>query len=386
MAVDAADATPEAFHDANQSILSPHDTPATPTTATNTLSDSSTPSPLENRQLFPAHNDNNPTDGGMPQYLCRQPSSEGRDSLNMNDVIEEGAENGDGDSVGDAMECAELDDCLEETLRDRLQVLVKEEGPEVSDCENNGILLKKGLSPEVSMPSAPSDWTPPIAKAGKGEPMFDSVDNPGQWPEYTYRSKFLKTGTKNYAHHSLPTGARPVPANQQGKRVVDGWEFHYGKWVNGMNNTKSRSGATNTNAFPENRKGRLDYRLLKRMKLTKKRIVEGDALFFFQLLLPIGDPKKSGIENDPRLPYYSEVERWTQKYATSLGLGGSYGHSFKEVMLEELLHFDSVVVRDGVHGGTDGAIYRRWREGETTFDKDVAKSISHTRWLQLKRT
>jgi hypothetical protein len=43
------------------------------------------------------------------------------------------------------------------------------------------------------------------------------------------------------------------------------------------------------------------------MKLAKKRIVEGDALFFFQLLLPIGDLKKSGIENDPRLPYYSEV-------------------------------------------------------------------------------
>jgi hypothetical protein len=37
------------------------------------------------------------------------------------------------------------------------------------------------------------------------------------------------------------------------------------------------------------------------MKLTKKRIVEGDALFFFQLLLPMGDPKKSGIDDDPRL-------------------------------------------------------------------------------------
>jgi hypothetical protein len=109
-------------------------------------------------------------------------------------------------------------------------------------------------------------------------------------------------------------------------------------------------------------------------------------LFFLQLLLPIGDPKKSGVENDPRLPYYSEVERWTQKYATGIGLGGSCGHSFKEVMLEELLHFDSVMIRDGVHGGTGGAIYCRWQEGETIYDKDVARSISHTRWLQLKRT
>jgi hypothetical protein len=122
------------------------------------------------------------------------------------------------------------------------------------------------------------------------------------------------------------------------------------------------------------------------MKLTKKWIVEGDPLFFFQLLLPIGDPKKSGIENDPCLPYYSEVECWTQKYATSIGLGRSYCHSLKEIMLEELLHFNSVVIRDGVHGRMDGAIYCRWREGETMFDKDVAKSISHTHWLQLKRT
>ena len=172
----ADDASPDAFHDANQS------TPATLTTATSTLSDCSTPSPLQNRQLFPAPNH---TDPAVPQYLRRQPSSEGRESLNMNDVIEEEAENGDGDSVGDAMECAELDECLEETLRDRLQVLVKEEGPEVSDCENNGILLKQGLSPEVAMPSVPSDWTPPVAIAAKGEPAFEVADTPGKCTEYT---------------------------------------------------------------------------------------------------------------------------------------------------------------------------------------------------------
>jgi hypothetical protein len=63
-----------------------------------------------------------------------------------------------------------------------------------------------------------------------------------------------------------------------------------------------------------------------------------------------------------------------------------HGYSFKEVMLEEILCFDLVVIRDGIHGGTDRDSYCRWREGETAFDKDVAKSISHTRWLQLKRT
>jgi hypothetical protein len=390
----ADDASPESFHDANENIVvspTPHATPSSAAHQGTTYSVSSTPSPLQQRQLFPT----NPSGGDdtTPRYLCRPTTSNIQVSLNMSDVAEEQAEHGDGDSIAEAIESAELEEALEESLRDRLLVLVKNEGSEeeVLDCERNSILLKKGLAAEISMPSAPSDWTPPIPKAEKGEPMFVNVDNPGEWPQFTYRPKFQKTGTKEYAHHSLPTGARPVPSNPEGKRVVNGWEFHYEKWnspdqASDSPNFKSRSGATSTNPFPDNRKGRLDYELLKKMKLTKRRIVEGDALFFLQLLLPIGDPKKSGIEDDPRLPYYSEVERWTQKYATSIGLGGSYGHSFKEAMVEELLRFDSVVIRDGVHGGTDGAIYRRWRQGETTFDKEIAKSISHTRWLQLKRT
>jgi hypothetical protein len=38
---------------------------------------------------------------------------------------------------------------------------------EVSDCEKNSVLLKKGLAEEVSMSSVLSEWTPPIAKAAK---------------------------------------------------------------------------------------------------------------------------------------------------------------------------------------------------------------------------
>ena len=410
MADDALNASPESFHDANQTIISPSDPPSGPGATTtvrgqvnpnlgatiaamegNSSGDSWTPSPIQQRRLMFSSDENSTRNNnqqltGASGYL-RNNSEPGQESLNMRHVHEEEEEEGDGDSIIEAVEFDELDECLDESIRDRLQCLVKDEGPEVLDCDANRCLLKKGLSPEVSVPTVPVDWEPAIAKTEKGEPTFLDVDNPGKWSEFTYRPRFEKTGEKKYVHHVLPTGAKPVPVNAEGKRIVDGWEFHYDKWISeAAANEKNRSGATSTAPFPESRKGRLDYDLLKKMKLTKKRLVEGDALFFLQLLLPIGDPKKSGIENDPRMPYYSEVERWTQKYATSLGLGGSYGHSFKEAMLDELLHFDSAVIRDGVHGGTDGAIYRRWKLGETTFDPEIARSITHTRWLQLKRT
>ena len=97
------------------------------------------------------------------------------------------------------------------------------------------------------------------------------------------------------------------------------------------------------------------------MGLTKERMVECDALFFYQLLLPMCRVQKSGIDNDPRTSYYDEVETFSNLYAfTELNLGNSYGHTFKNISIPELVHFDGVVVRDGVKGGSSGAIYRRW--------------------------
>jgi hypothetical protein len=121
------------------------------------------------------------------------------------------------------------------------------------------------------------------------------------------------------------------------------------------------------------------------MGLTKEKLLKHDAFFFWQLLFPICDPKRSGIANDPRLAFYSKVEGWSQKYAASIGVGGSYGHASKPVMASDLLHFDMAVVRDGVLGGMDGTIYRRWSKGKSNYDLEIAASITHTRWLEVKR-
>jgi hypothetical protein len=89
--------------------------------------------------------------------------------------------------------------------------------------------------------------------------------------------------------------------------------------------------------FLESRKGALDGTLLETLGLTKQRMVQGDALFFNQLLLPMCDPNMSGVEADPQKAFYSKIKTFLNLYAIQIGLGGSYGHRFKNIVLDELV-------------------------------------------------
>jgi len=93
---------------------------------------------------------------------------------------------------------------------------------------------------------------------------------------------------------------------------------------------------------------------LKKFGLTRERICDKDlmpnALFFSQLLLPICDLSKSGINNDLRKPFYTKVQKFTQIYSVEKGSPGFYGHNFNLSTLEELDHWDGVVGKDGVLG------------------------------------
>ena len=136
--------------------------------------------------------------------------------------------------------------------------------------------------------------------------------------------------------------------------------------------------------MPESRLGNLDAKVLKKLGLTSNRMKTNDFLFFYQLILPICDTARSGIPNDKRLPYYAKVEEWSNLYAFQIGLGGSYGHEFRNVTLKEIVQHDACIIRDGVRGGSSGAIYRRWQIG-ADYDDDIAMAISFRRWLQVKR-
>ena len=271
---------------------------------------------------------------------------------------------------------------------------------------------------EPVMFGAPVGWSPPTnnpedysaeptpANIRRGQPSsFQDVDNPGNWSEFTYQAKFAKQGNGlKYQYHCLPTGVTPVPVGEDGRRTqkhligpksqkrdAGEFEFHYNGWE--KEGTQFRSGATRENPFPEVRKGSLCGSTLARLGLTKERMMEADgapdALWFWQALLPIHDIKRTGIENDPRMPFYHKVAKWSNSYASNeLDIGNGYGHSFKNVTIDEMVKWDGVVVMDGALGGSRGAILRRFddsREDNLSYNKFIASAFTKTRFLEVKR-
>jgi hypothetical protein len=90
----------------------------------------------------------------------------------------------------------------------------------------------------------------------------------------------------------MPAGAAPVPMdNVGGKRTSGGFEFIYNGWKqDNPSRENCRFGATKDNLFPPDRHVQQDVDYLKKLGLTRKRMLDCDALFFYQLLLPIVHP------------------------------------------------------------------------------------------------
>jgi hypothetical protein len=182
----------------------------------------------------------------------------------------------------------------------------------------------------VNILDTPTDWEPPNQKVEQGEPNFINIDNSGEWSQFVFQPEFGTNTPRQYKQHSMPTGAQPVPKNLDGKRIVKDWEFFY----KGLEDKDD----TSNNIFPESRKGKLDGNLLETLGLTKERMVQGDVMFFYQLLLPMCDPKMSGINADLRKAFYSKLKTFSNLYDIQIGCGGSYGNSFKNIVLDELVH------------------------------------------------
>jgi hypothetical protein len=88
------------------------------------------------------------------------------------------------------------------------------------------------------------------------------------------------------------------------------------------------------------------------------------------------DPKKSGIDDDPRKDFYSKIDKFSNLYAVEIGMGDAYSHKFDLISPQDLVRWTGVVVRDGVKGGSDGAVYRRWMDG-ASYDEKIDESMNH---------
>ena len=207
----------------------------------------------------------------------------------------------------------------ERYLNDNSEIEDDAEGEEFSCAPGNTIDAAAPLfgAPKGWLPPQPPEsWTAPEPKTDCGEPDFAAVDNPGRWSQYTFTPTF--DSKKQYVEHSMPAGAVPVPVNPAtGKREIGGYEFFYDGWKHpSPNKYNTRMGATKENLFPKDRSVQLDADVLKRLLgLTKQRMENCDALFFYQLLLPIVDPAHSGIKDDPRVGFYEDVATHTNVYA-----------------------------------------------------------------------
>ena len=369
----------------------------------------------------------------LPNYLIN-PSKKGEATDFLSDVSEDGRETGLGyDSDDNADEIMDIDDEMHMvSMFKTLSVIDQESNEDIEVSDRNmvqfDVKLPKKITPEdIKIHCVPNDWEDPAPDTERNEPPFELVDNPGNWSSYSFRPVFKKEGgsrTAIYKHHCLPTGCIPVEKNEDGRRIVDGWEFFYNGWsskddevsepvlnkeseegvftdvvINDDLNTNvniegvveddseslfSRNDTTKDNLFPESRLGCLDAEVLKKLGLTSSIMKTNDFLFFFQLILPICDVEYSGVSDDGRLPYYSKLEEWSNLYAYQIGLGGSYGHEFKNLTLKEILQHDGCIVRDGVRGGSSGAIYRRWQIG-ADYDDHISMALTFRRWLQIKR-
>ena len=237
----------------------------------------------------------------LPRFMTTSATTDVTDEDVDADALEDSVFPGDtGDSDDESPEVEDTAAPVAEwhaTVEDETHV-------EVVENEEDAVLLS------LNVASSPPGWTPKPRQVNKGEPAFGDVDNPGGWSEFIFRPAW--NASKKYARHCLPTGATPVPANAEGKRISNGWEFHYTGWkkLDDVSTTETlrekefRQGATSDDLFKD-RDGCLDGNVLKKLGLTKERMVEADALFFYQLLLPVCDPKQSGIDGDPRKAFYT---------------------------------------------------------------------------------
>jgi hypothetical protein len=91
------------------------------------------------------------------------------------------------------------------------------------------------------------------------------------------------------------------------------------------------------------------------------------------------------VEGDCRIPFFTLVEQYTNIYKKfTTGQGGTCGNKWNNVVAADLVHFFGILVRDGVLGGSHGALYQRWNPQSPMYCHDIAQSMTFTRFGEIK--
>ena len=190
----------------------------------------------------------------------------------MREFVQGRSDNYEGDS-GDEGE--EVDDHFDATSfnadaeqqRERVDcndVDVNEDGEEYTNTAIDG--APEGWSP----PSAPDDFKGYEPKHD-APPSFADVDNPGGWSQYTFQATYKN---QKYEGCETPCKAKVVPANAEGKRVVNNWNFFYNGWEPDAfdKDTYVRGNAKRGDIKSDDRMGKLDVDVLKKHGMTADKV------------------------------------------------------------------------------------------------------------------
>ena len=64
--------------------------------------------------------------------------------------------------------------------------------------------------------------------------------------------------------------------------------------------------------------------------------------------------RKSGIRKDQWKYFYFEVDKWSNIYASQLGIGGAFSKKFEHIRIDELVRWGGVLICDGARGESNG--------------------------------
>lgn len=108
--------------------------------------------------------------------------------------------------------------------------------------------------------------------------------------------------------------------------------------------------------------------------------------FFAQLLLPLRDAAKLGIEGGKRMNCCGLCEAFSDAHASKTKAISSCSYASDPALIKDLAHFDGMISRDGCAREGDGDLHRRWDKSNSKCDPEIVQLMPSARFSKIKRS